>query len=249
MNSSSSGGKLERFFTGKGFYIVLFLCAAVIGVSAWMMATGNETMEDVSAAAEPKYDNSRVETVILSPATEEPQTAAMSETFAEAEAEAETDTASAETDEAAAVWSEAESAETVPESFIWPVAGEISRSHDLSALHYDETMRDWRTHAGVDISAPLGTPVTAAHGGTVESVSEDDLYGVTVVINRGDGVCSVYSNLAPETAVSAGDSVERGTVIGSVGESAICESSQDAHLHFAVTANGESADPLSYLPA
>ena len=44
MSSNSSGKRLERFFTGKGFYIVLFLCAAVIGVSAWMMAAGNETM-------------------------------------------------------------------------------------------------------------------------------------------------------------------------------------------------------------
>ena len=41
MSSNSSGKKLEGFFTGKGFYIVLFLCAAVIGVSAWMMAAGD----------------------------------------------------------------------------------------------------------------------------------------------------------------------------------------------------------------
>ena len=38
MSSNSSGKRLEGFFTGKGFYIVLFLCAAVIGVSAWMLA-------------------------------------------------------------------------------------------------------------------------------------------------------------------------------------------------------------------
>jgi hypothetical protein len=43
MNSSSSGEWLERFLTGKGFYIVLFLCAAVIGGSAWMLAVGGET--------------------------------------------------------------------------------------------------------------------------------------------------------------------------------------------------------------
>ena len=47
-SSNSSGKKLEGFFTGKGFYIVLFLCAAVIGVSAWMKAAGNETMNDTS---------------------------------------------------------------------------------------------------------------------------------------------------------------------------------------------------------
>ena len=45
MNSSSSGKSPEKFLTGKGFYIVLFLCAAVIGVSAWVMATGNEAMK------------------------------------------------------------------------------------------------------------------------------------------------------------------------------------------------------------
>ena len=49
MSSKSSGKKLEGFFTGKGFYIVLFLCAAVIGVSAWMMADGNETMNGTSS--------------------------------------------------------------------------------------------------------------------------------------------------------------------------------------------------------
>ena len=50
MSSNGSGKKLEGFFTGKGFYIVLFLCAAVIGVSAWMMAAGNEAMGKHSAA-------------------------------------------------------------------------------------------------------------------------------------------------------------------------------------------------------
>ena len=45
MNSSSSDSRSEGFFAGKGFYIVLFLCAAVIGVSAWVMAAGNRTME------------------------------------------------------------------------------------------------------------------------------------------------------------------------------------------------------------
>ena len=46
MSSNSSGKRLEGFFTGKGFYIVLFLCVAVIGVSAWMMAAGNGTMAE-----------------------------------------------------------------------------------------------------------------------------------------------------------------------------------------------------------
>ena len=53
MNSKSSGKGLEGFLMGKGFYIVLFLCAAVIGLSAWMMTAGNETMEDLSSGCPP----------------------------------------------------------------------------------------------------------------------------------------------------------------------------------------------------
>ena len=61
MSSKGSGKKLEGFFTGKGFYIVLFLCAAVIGVSAWMMAAGNETMNDTSKTNSVGMTNKRVE--------------------------------------------------------------------------------------------------------------------------------------------------------------------------------------------
>ena len=67
MSSNSSGKKLEGFFTGKGFYIVLFLCAAVIGVSAWMMAAGNEAMDDLNKTNNASFDNKRVETIIIPP--------------------------------------------------------------------------------------------------------------------------------------------------------------------------------------
>ena len=57
MNSSSSGRRLEGFLSGKGFYIVLFLCAAVIGASAWMTVGRNETMSD--DALQTSADNER----------------------------------------------------------------------------------------------------------------------------------------------------------------------------------------------
>ena len=46
MNSKSSADWLERFFMGKGFYIVLVLCAAVIGASAWMLAVGDKPLTE-----------------------------------------------------------------------------------------------------------------------------------------------------------------------------------------------------------
>ena len=132
--------------------------------------------------------------------------------------------------------------------YAWPVSGPPDRRYTMEALDYDVTMRDWRTHAGLDIEAPIGTTVTAAHAGTVESVRSDDLFGTVVTVSHGDGVQTVYANLESTPAVSAGDWVEPGSVIGAVGDTALCEVGQSSHLHFAVQVNGVSENPLAYLP-
>jgi murein DD-endopeptidase MepM/ murein hydrolase activator NlpD len=134
-------------------------------------------------------------------------------------------------------------------NYAWPISGEVSRFHDADKLTYDPTMLDWRTHEGVDILAPVGETVTAAHAGRVESVRRDDLFGTVVTVSHGDGVCTVYANLAEDVAVSTGDWVEPGSVIGAIGETALCEVNQESHLHFAVVVNGVDRNPLDYLPA
>ncbi len=248
MSSNSSGKKLERFFTGKGFYIVLFLCAAVIGVSAWMMAAGNETMakDVVNGGNSTGYSNKRVETVIIPPAdsaeasrSQEDSVPAMSGGDA-ADSE---NAASAEKDDAVAVFAE----ENAAPVWLWPVSGSIERGYCMQSLAYDVTLRDWRTHSGIDIDAPEGSTVTAARGGTVESIVNDDLYGTVVTIDHGDGTKAVYANLAAEPPVNVSDAVEPGYIVGAVGTSALAEVAQQSHLHFAVTVNGASVDPLEYL--
>lgn len=251
MSSNSSGKKLEGFFTGKGFYIVLFLCAAVIGVSAWMMAAGNKTMAKDLNSNEVRFENKRVETVIVPPQYDEAQVGALEEPVeaeapeVSAEGLAEVEDTSNETSQ---VWREGDVMEVAAPLYIWPVTGELERGHDLEALSYDVTMRDWRTHDGVDIIAPLGAEVTAAHSGSVESIVNDDLYGTTVTVDHGDGSKTIYANLAETPAVSVGDWVEPGTVIGSVGTTALCEIGQGTHLHFAIAVDGRGMDPLKYLP-
>ena len=237
MHSSSSGGRLEGFMTGKGFYIVLFLCAAVIGISAWMMAAGNGAMEELTPTGT-TFEERRVETIIITPAprTERVETIALPSVTVEEPAE----------EPVQPVWNEEES-ESV--SFVWPVEGELERLHDVQALHYDVTLRDWRTHDGVDILAPLGETVVAARGGLVQSVEEDGLYGTVVTVDHGDGSLACYANLAAQPAVSAGDRIETGDVIGAVGTTALCEIGQATHLHFAMAIDGVSVDPLDYLPA
>ena len=82
----------------------------------------------------------------------------------------------------------------------------------------------------------------------VESVEQDDLMGTVVTVSHGDGTRTVYANLADTPAVKAGDRVELGAVIGAVGDTALCEVGQGTHLHFSITMDGASVDPLRYLP-
>ena len=234
MSIYSSGRKLEGFFTGKGFYIVLFLCAAVIGLSAWMMAAGNETMDKLEQSSI-SFDNSRVETVIIPPQSEIEEAApVVKPTPVEKES--------------VQVWSESQLAAVEAPLYIWPVQGELERGHDLENLSYDVTLKDWRTHEGLDICAALGTPVAAVCAGQVMSLEQDGLYGTVVSIDHGDGLISVYANLAELPTVSVGDWVEAGDTIGSVGSTALCEVGQATHLHFAMRLDGEGINPLAYLP-
>ena len=242
MNSKSSGKGLEGFLMGKGFYIVLFLCATVIGLSAWMMTAGNETMEDL-ASSDVNLNNYRVETVLITPDVQAPKV----EVMAIPEPTAEPVIEEAE-EPAQPVWAEEE---VLPDMSVtvWPVEGELERLYDVDHLHYDVTMRDWRTHDGLDILAPLGQTVCAAMPGVVRFVQDDGFYGTFVTVDHGDGTCAVYANLASMPAVSVGDWVQAGDVIGAVGTTALCEIGQGTHLHFAVYLDGESVDPLDYLPA
>ena len=243
MNSSSSGKSPERFLTGKGFYIVLFLCAAVIGVSAWVMAAGNEAMKK-SETSELIGGSHRVETVIA-PAAEgsdwideseiaPPETRA--DALAEPAAEAQEELAEASASAAAAV-------------YIWPVLGEIERPYTVGALAYDATMRDWRTHRGIDIACGEGTSVLAVRGGQVVSIEKDGLFGTVLTVDHCDGMRSVYANLAEKTEVEEGEWVDPGTVLGVVGRSALCEVAQEPHLHFEMRRSGALVDPTAFLPA
>ena len=250
MNSRGSGKKLEGFFTGKGFYIVLFLCAAVIGVSAWMMATGNETMEnDPVRNNSASFDDKRVETVIVPAQSGTAETGALEADAPEVNTEGLAENAEVQDSEAVAAVEEQPVVEAAAPIYVWPVAGQVERAHSSDTLSYDQTLRDWRTHEGIDIIAELGAPVVAAHSGSVESIVQDSLYGTVVTVSHGDGTRTIYANLAENPPVNVGDWIDCGTTIGSVGSTALCEISQTSHLHFAITVNGTAADPMDYLPA
>lgn len=240
MEKRKAPGSKAGAMGGKSFYVVLFLCAAVIGVSAWILLAGNngedmetaETMVDVSDAVVTIVPAGTPEETVL----EEEEDA---ETAAEEPEEEDLETAAYEAEE---VFSEAVT------SYVWPVQGDIEVPYSIETLLYDATMADWRTHDGIDVACDLGTQVLAVAGGTVVSVREDDLAGTVVEIDHANGMHSIYANLAAEPPVSEGEVVTMGQVIGSVGGTALGETNEVPHLHFAMTRDGLSADPMDYLP-
>ena len=134
-----------------------------------------------------------------------------------------------------------------PQKRTKPVEGQTLVGYALDMLCYNETTRDWRTHDGVDFAAQAGANVTAAAEGTVQSVYEDDRMGMTVVLEHEGGYTTTYSSLAQEVSVKAGDKVTAGQIIGTVANTALMENAIGDHLHFAVSCNGESLDPMEFL--
>ena len=127
-----------------------------------------------------------------------------------------------------------------------PLTGETVTGFSMDKLLYNETMRDWRTHDGIDIAADAGAAVAAAKAGTVESVTADPIMGTTVVIRHADKWETVYSSLTDMPEVEAGDEVTAGQVIGYAGETAASESALGTHLHFTVLNDGTPVDPETF---
>jgi murein DD-endopeptidase MepM/ murein hydrolase activator NlpD len=118
--------------------------------------------------------------------------------------------------------------------FIWPVSGPVVSPFG---------MRWGRMHTGIDIGAAYGTPIHAAASGRVIYAGWMDGYGNLVFVDHGRGISTGYAHQS-SIAVSNGQSVTQGQVIGYVGCTGHCFG---PHLHFEVRVNGNPVDPLGYL--
>ena len=236
--------KLGDFVLGKGFYIVLFLCVAAIGISGYYLI---RSVTGGGAPSEPVTANPSITLPDSSAGTRAPTQPSQQGQVSSQESDPPEDDPQPvkEPTQEEASASAQEPKEVV---YTWPVKGQVLRSFSVETLAYDVTMGDWRTHSGVDIAADPGIKVIAAGEGQVTQVYADPLMGTTVVVEQPDGVTVRYSNLSEETAVAQGDTVDTGTVLGTVGDTAIGESGMESHLHLEMLSAGEPVDPLNYLP-
>lgn len=111
-------------------------------------------------------------------------------------------------------------------------------------VHFNPFLRVECEHEGLDVTAPQGTPLHATAAGTVVSVVRSTKgLGNTVSILHAGGYTSSYAPVA-NIAVSVGQTVRKGAVIGTVGTSS---NSFAPHLHYSVSRNGVVLDPLGYV--
>lgn len=100
-----------------------------------------------------------------------------------------------------------------------------------------------KMHAGVDFSAPRGTPIYATGDGVIKSIQKNHVgYGNCVDINHGYGFVTRYAHMQ-KCIVEAGKKVKRGQCIGYVGTTGLTTA---PHLHYEVIKNGKKVNPIYY---
>lgn len=137
--------------------------------------------------------------------------------------------------------------ETKDEGFIRPVDGDILKEYAKDNLIFSQTLNEWVTHTGIDIRADKTEVVKASASGTVKTIKNDPRYGLTITIEHENGIKTVYANLLTSEFVVEGEKVTQGQTIGTVGNTAVFESSDDTHLHFEILKDNVNVDPTTYL--
>lgn len=127
-----------------------------------------------------------------------------------------------------------------------PVTGSVSQAYGCTGGRYNPRRGSCNHfHDGLDIAAKAGTQVRASAPGVVAYVGfnpwDQDARAYVVIIEHARGVQTVYAHLAPQRMVRAGARVERGDVVGRVG---MTGTTTGPHVHWEVTRNGVSMNPL-----
>jgi murein DD-endopeptidase MepM/ murein hydrolase activator NlpD len=124
---------------------------------------------------------------------------------------------------------------------IMPTQGWLSSA--FSAMRNHPILHLARPHEGIDVSAPMGSPIEAPAAGVVTDAGWETGYGNTITINHGFGIVTKFAH-ASKLLVKTGQRVSRGQRIALVGNSGLATG---PHLHYEVHVNGRPVNPLKYV--
>ena len=271
-----NGKRFSKEKRRGGFYLALAVCLTAVGIAAWStydsVTSYTAPQSSQQEAADPEDPEARKKssqkeeaskakaskaepspTPTTKPAEEEPsqvreaagEPSPTQEPAREEPSQAESSGKETVTPQETQVPANAPLYE-ISAKFIWPVASrQVSQAYSAGAPVYSQTMKDWRIHTGTDLSAQAGEEVLACANGQVLETATDPLLGNLVTIEHGDFVFS-YCGLGEDFAVSPGDTVAQGQVIGAV-TAVPQESAESPHLHLEVRRDQVCLDPQSLL--
>ena len=124
---------------------------------------------------------------------------------------------------------------------IMPTQGWLSSA--FSSMRVHPILHMARPHEGIDVSAPMGSPIEAPAAGVVTDAGWETGYGNTITIDHGFGIVTKFAH-ASKLLVKTGQRVSRGQRIALVGNSGLATG---PHLHYEVHVNGRPVDPLKYV--
>ena len=174
-------------------------------------------------------------------------TAVKSIKAAEVKTEAETEK---ETEEADPVVSSSVISPTVQFSedttLSWPAAGTILMDYSMDGTVYFKTLNEYKYNPALIIGSEVGNPVIASARGIVENIAVNEETGTTLTMNIGNDYELIYGELK-EVAVSEGEVVEQGQLLGYVSEPTKYYCEEGSNLYFAMKKDGQIVDPCLYL--
>jgi murein DD-endopeptidase MepM/ murein hydrolase activator NlpD len=122
----------------------------------------------------------------------------------------------------------------------WPIRGAVNSEYGPRRSPWSGRAEH---HGGLDIGAPAGTPVKSPAAGKVILASSGGDFGKHIKLDHGNGLRSLYGHLS-QLDVKAGQRVEKGQVIGSVGSTG---RSTGPHLHYEIRVDGKPVNPRKFL--
>ncbi len=235
--------KFTAFLDRYGFYIVLMLCVCIVGATALLTANGRggDTKDKIAEAGDPtptiaeNEGNTKGDDKI-------------DETGGSDEAGTEDEKPAGKDDDDSLP---ASGGKSDLKLMILPVVnGEIINGFTGdSRLVYSKTLKQWCKHTGIDIKGTPGGEVKAAMDGIVESITEDPLRGIEIVLKHEHekDLRTVYTGVSTGDMVKVGQQVVQGQTISGLGKTAAFEILDPAHLHFEVLLDGDHQDPLLFI--
>ena len=226
-NENHFTGKMKKLFSNRAVIVTAVTLLAATGIIIAATVSANKAKKPIVEETTP--------IAVTEPAETQATNSGKEEVTIPTYNGGETQSVNAEPEEPAA-------------QFALPVSGQVFKGHDSTLQVYSNTMGDYRVHLGLDIATAPEAPVYAVADGTVEKVWTDAMMGTCVAVSHKDEVVSIYKNLSGTLAdgIAVGKTVKQGQQLGIVGDTAVVEMADEPHLHFEMTSQGLSVDPMGY---